>query len=446
LSQNIVIVGAGWAGLAAAVRLAGAGRRVTELESAPRPGGRARSMPGPRGGEPLDWGQHLFLGCYRETKALLGVLGTAGRLKPVRGPIAFLRAGKPGGSVSLLKLPSPLHLAGSFFNLSHLGLASRLQLGKMLLGFMAGRTGSAEDLERITVLKWLEKWGQGSEVLELFWRPLTVSALNEQPESAAASMMDVVLREGFFSGGADSIPELPDVTLGDLVAEPAKKFIETRGGEVRTRSRVAGLLARRGKVSAAVLKDGREVKADKFILAVPAWSLAGLLVGLESTALKKLRADLAAFKPSPIVTLFFTTDRKLFDGAYAGLLDGSFHWIFDRTGISGRGAGGFDYAMVCSAARSMEAMARNDIVRIGRTDLERHLPKARDMDMLRPRVIVDRKSTFSAVPCMTARRPAPDALAEHGIFLAGDWTDTGLPATLEGAVRSGFRCADLLMT
>jgi squalene-associated FAD-dependent desaturase len=402
-------------------------------------------MPGPRGGEPLDWGQHLFLGCYKETRALLAMLGTAGRLRPVRGPIAFHRAGKPGGSVRLLKLPSPLHLAGSFFNLSHLGLAGRLQLGKMLLGFMAGRTGSREDLERITVLEWLERWGQGSEVLELFWRPLVVSALNEQPEKAAASMMDVVLREGFFRGGSDSMPELPDVTLGDLVAEPARRFIEARGGEVRTRSRAAGLLVRRGKAAAAVLKDGSEVKADQFILAVAPWSMAGLLVGLESAAAKMLRADLAAFEPSPIVTLFFTTSRRLIDGTYAGLLDGKFHWIFDRTGISRRAGGGFDYALVCSAARSMETMARDEIVRLGRADLESHIAAAQGMDMLRPRVIVDRKATFSAVPCMTARRPAQGALSTHGLFLAGDWTDTGLPATLEGAVRSGFRCADLLM-
>ncbi len=444
MQRNIVVIGAGWSGLAAAVRLSQEGYRVTVLESSPVPGGRARSVTDGTSRVPIDWGQHLFLGCYRETKKLLDILGTRSHLKRVESPVGLYESGGKSGSVGLLSVPLPLRMMGSLLGLSHMGWRARLDLGRVGLAVLESSLSGREELERITAREWLERCGQRDEAIEKFWRPLVVSALNEQPEKASASMLEVVLRRGFFSGGDDSFPELPDIGLGELVALPAVKRINDSGGRVLLKTKAAGLRMDKGRARAATLAGGDEVEGDVFIAAVPAWGLGPLLGGVKTRPCSRLVKDCAAFQASPIVTLFIRTDRKIIDSAYAGILGGSFHWVFDRTGLAHHNGGGpHDYALVCSAAHELMGKPKDELVALAATDLRERFPDRADFQVLSSRVVKDRKATFSPLPCSSFRRPPPDVLLDHGILLAGDWTDTGLPATLEGAVASGFKCADI---
>lgn len=445
MTRQIVVIGGGWAGLAAAVRLCAEGFSVAVLEALPVAGGRARSLPA-RGGEgKLDWGQHLFLGGYRRTKELLDLLGTRHSLRRVEGPVPFYARGGKGGRVRVLPLPAPLHLLGSMLDLSHLGLKARLELGRMALAFFLNPP-SRGDLERTTAEAWLRSCGQGDEVIARFWRPIVVSALNEEPGAASASMLEVVLREGIFAGGTEAAPELPEVSLGELVAEPAARYIEQRGGVVRTRGAVKGLRMEGGRARAAVLRGGSEVEADTFIIAVGPWDAAPLLRSIGSPRALRVSGDLELFRPSPIVTLYVRTGRALIAGAYAGLLDGHFHWVFNRSRRAGGSGGGIHrYSFVCSAAHSLLGKTRDQLKAMAEEDIRSHLPGGEEADIFVTRVVVDRKATFSPAPCLTPRRPGHDALADHEVLLAGDWTGTGLPATLEGAVASGFRCAEAVI-
>ena len=446
MPRNIVVIGAGWAGLAAAVRLSQEGCRVTVLESSPVPGGRARSVTNGKSKVPIDWGQHLFLGCYRETKKLLEILGTRSHLKQVDGPVGLYERGGRKGSVGLLSAPLPLRMMGSLLGLSHMEWKARLGLGRVGLAVLENTLSGREKLERITAREWLERCGQKDEAIEKFWRPLVVSALNEQPENASASMLEVVLRLGFFSGGDDSFPELPDIGLGELVALPAVGLIRERGGRVLLKTKATGLRMDKGRARAAILARGDEVEGDVFIAAVPAWGIAPLLDGLKTQHCRRLVKDSAALRASPIVTLFIRTDRKIIDSAYAGILGGSFHWVFDRTGLASHNGGGqHDYALVCSAAHGLMGKTKDELVALAATDLRERFPDRADFRVLLSRIVKDGKATFSPLPCSSYRRPSPDILLYHGILLAGDWTDTGLPATLEGAVASGFACADIVL-
>jgi squalene-associated FAD-dependent desaturase len=441
MRHRVVIIGGGWAGLAAGAELSRGGLHVTLLEAGRILGGRARSPGGGSGGMSIDWGQHLFLGGYVETIKLLEMLGTRPHLKPVGGPVDFHDGSGRTGKAELSSLPFPLNLLGSLFSLSHLGVRERLGLGKVALAVFRSSPAGRERLERITATAWLEGLGQSAGAIRRFWRPLVVSALNEEPERASASMLEVVLRRGFFAGGEASMPHLPDVPLGDLVALPAKNFIGGRGGDCRTGCRVTRLRMTRGKVRKALLAGGEEVEGDLFISAVPFGELAPLLGSMGSDDALALKEKISRLRPSPIVTLFLRTDRRIIRSAYAGLLDGNFHWIFDRTGLSGAGGGFHDYALVASAARGMVGRRREELLRLARDDIELRIPGSGGFGILAAKVVKERNATLAPLPSSSCDRPAPDALLGRGLLLAGDWTSTGLPATLEGAVSSGFECA-----
>ncbi len=437
----MAVVGAGWAGLGAAVHLARHGARVVVIEAASIPGGRARSFRDVATGETLDSGQHLMLGCYHATIELLRLVGTDRLVRPSDDAVPLYTAGARRSAITSVRLPGPLHMLPTMASACHLDLRDRLGLGRVCLR-AAMECDHRAGLDRMSALEWLiGPGGQGPESVRLMWEPLVTAMLNEEPGRASAAMLVAVLRQGLLAGHSESRPLLSLAGLGDLVALPATRYVSDRGGDVLLGTRADGLRVE-GRSVRAVRTGRGDVEAGVFVLAVPSWRLGPLLAGLDPA--RSLSAAAGRLDPSPIVTVHLRYRRPILCSPMAGLLGGHFQWVFDRNDIRpGPPAGLWSYSAVASACRRLDSVPGPEIASIAAREIEQRLPGAPASLVESSRVLRSRRATFSPAPGTGALRPQPRTRGLDNLLVAGDWTATGLPATLEGAVGSGRRCADL---
>jgi hydroxysqualene dehydroxylase len=430
---HVAVVGGGFAGLAAGVRLARRGARVTLLERRPFLGGRAYSFAHPATGEVIDNGPHVLMGAYTEALDFLAEIGAAGKLAVQdRLSVALAHPTAGVGWVAAPAVPGPLQAPAALFGYRLLSLADRLRLVAGALRLVARPRPAGE-----TVAEALAGVGQGAAACERFWHPLVIATLNELPERAAAAPFAAVVRRGFLAGAAAARFAVPRVPLSELYTTDATRVIETAGGRIETRATVASLALAGGSVDGVVLRDGRVVAADAVILAVPCGALLPLLpASLRDTA--PFRA-LAAIGTSPIVSVHLWLDRRVGWGApFLGLLAGRAQWLFD---CGPTAEGGHRLATVTSGARFWDEADDATIAAEVMAEASTVMPGLAGVRLLRSHVIRERHATVSLTPAVEAVRPD----AETGIanlFLAGDWVRTGLPATIEGAVLSGRRAAE----
>ncbi len=449
MSAPVVIIGAGFAGLSAAVRLADAGFTVTVLEEAPRLGGRATAFADRETGERVDNGQHVLFGCYRETYAFLRRIGTAG-LAPLDRQLSLTMAG-PDGRQSILRCPSlppPWHLVAGVMRWNALGMGDRLSAFK-LRGLLRDvrRDGAAAVAARVpgdqTVATWLEAAGQSSRLCEWLWHPLAIAALNQSPQVAAAAPFVRVLGEMFGADPAAAAVGLPAVPLDDLYANPAKAFIESRGGTVLTKSPARIDVNDAGAIRAVRVGDDAIATAC-VISAVPWFAFGRIWNRAVPEALAGVAADAAGTDSSPIVTVNLWFDGPVLPetGArFVGLVRGPMQWVFDKDALWGGGAG--HLSVVASGADAILRMSNDETTDLAVRQLGRALPGVAKRRLLRSVVVREPRATFSLAPGGPPRPAASTALP--GFYLAGDWTDTGLPGTIEGAVVSGHRAAEFVI-
>ncbi len=446
-SSDIVVIGGGFAGLAAAVRLAGAGARVTVLERRGVLGGRAYSFVEPESGAVLDNGQHLFMRCYRETLAFLETLGTADRIAFQRR-LAVEFVGEDGRTARLdcPPLPAPLHLVAGLLRFDGLGLADRLRMLRVGAALAAAaRAGEAATarLEALTVEAWLASLGQSAASRRLFWDPLTLATLNDGPDVASARWLVAVLRRAFLEGARAGDLGFATAGLSDLYTEQARAYVEARGGTVRTRAAVAGLEVAGDRVVAVRLAPGDGLSSDArggawlpveaVVSAVPHYALPALLP--PALAARPPFAGLAGLGTSPIVSFHLWYDRPITDRPFLGLLDSPLHWLFDR---------GSHVTVVTSGARTLIDLSRSELTALAAREVERLVPGARGARLVHAHVIKERYATPSLAPGAGRLRPGPRTPLAN-LILAGDWTATGLPGTIEGAVTSGHAAAAVLI-
>ena len=452
---DAVVVGAGFAGIAAATALAERGARVLVLETRQRPGGRAVSWNDPRTGEVRDNGQHVLGSFYEETLRLLERLGTTDALQA--DPTFRLRVWERGrGEYDLHcpHLPAPWHWAAAVAGCSGWSLPARaaaLSLpGRVRSLANARRNGSGngregeprspgatqgERLGDLTVQRWLELGRGSGDAVALLWA-LAMASLNEIPGDASALLFARVLDRLFSAPAAKTGLALPRHGLSDLIAG-YERFLEERGGKVRYRETVLGVRVDSGRAIGVSLLGGERVDIGTLLLAVPheraGWILRPEYLGDH--------APVVTLPWSPIVSTTHHFDRPVLTSRFVAMLGTRTQWAFDR-GPSPP-SGHFAVGTVRSAAFHDVDRPASEITDEAERDLREAFPAAREGCLLETRVYKERRATMRATPLAESLRP-PVRTSVEGLYLAGDWTDTGLPPTIEGAVLSGHRAAELI--
>jgi squalene-associated FAD-dependent desaturase len=437
LAKRVIIIGGGFAGLAAGVDLSERGVAVTLLERRNHLGGRAYSFTDTRTGDTVDNGQHLFMGCYTNTIDFLKTIHCLDKLKfQERTQIDFLDTDHLFTTFDCPALPAPFHVLAGLFGLQGLTLGDKfraLKLGKVL-------RGQAETNGALTVTEWLKKYHQSARIRERFWYPMAIATLNESPEIASSRMLIKVIQEAFGAGREASAMGIASVGLSELYTDGARQFIESRGGKIRLLAHVKQLLVTDKKVVAIDLKNGERLEAESFISAVPPNVLWEILDN-ERRAVEF--AYLKELKSAPIVSINMWFDRPVTDREFIGLLGTRVQWLFNKDLINPQKKRSNHIALVISAAHGYVSMTRNELVEMALAELHQLIPESRKATLLHSTIVKERDATLShTVESDTLRPKAQTSIAN--LILAGDWTATGLPATIESAVLSGKLAAALI--
>ena len=443
---EVVVIGAGFAGLSAAVRLAKQGVRVLVLEARGRLGGRATSFQDRETGALVDNGQHVLLGCYRETFSFLGDIACLDHVRLERQlGVTMVDTAGVRSRLSCPPLPSPFHAVAGIFEWEALSWRDRVAFLKMVtplrLAARQLRPGStvvaASPGE--TVDQWLVRHGQTARLREMLWHPLALAALNQPAQTAAAPVFARVLAEMFGADSRAAAIALPRRPLSVTYADPARAYIEAHGGRVCT-GVSAEVDVQAGR--STVRSGGERWAPQAVVVAVPWHTLPALFRG-DVTTLEPLLTRARATQPSPIVSVNLWYDRPLMplmDDGFVGLPSRHMQWAFDKSGA-------FDQAgyvsLVSSGAANLVDRPNPELVALADSELRSAFPGQRDWHLLRGSVVREPRATFSLAPGQPERPGTRTAVP--GLYLAGDWLATGLPATIESAVRSGHAAADAVL-
>jgi squalene-associated FAD-dependent desaturase len=436
---SVTIVGAGLAGLSAGCALADAGYKVTLLERRPYVGGRASSYQHPGTNEIVDNCQHVLLGCCTNLLDLYDRFGARDKINWY-DRLTFI---EPGGRQSVIHpspgFPAPFHAAPSFLSAKSLSFQDKNAISRVMLKLMRGLPlDTSEDF-----LSWLKRHGQTDRAIERFWKVVLVSALNEDLDRTSVHYAAQVFRESFLKSAAAGRMGVPTVPLTELYSAGVD-YIQARGGQVHLRCAAESIEPHANGVT---IKAGdQSFTTDYAILAAPYNVLGNLLPDTPETA--PLRADLAKFESSPITGIHLWFDREITDLPHAVLLDRTIQWMFQKSKLQNRHQNGQEgigsyIELVVSSSKSIVETRKQEIIDLALKELAEFFPAVREAKLLKSAVIKEVFATYSALPLSDAYRP-PTQTAWPRIFLAGDWTRTGWPATMEGAVRSGYIAAEAL--
>ena len=424
---DAVVLGGGCAGFAAATALAEGGARVLVLEARPGLGGRATAFTDPETGERVDNGQHILMGCYTDTLSMLNRIGTADRVRWQSGLTLAMIDGRGRRSLlALPALPSPLNFLAGVLAWDALSWGDRLSVLRV------GASPSARPGE--TVRGWLKRHRQADRLCELLWAPLALAAINQSIDQAEASAFVRVLERVLGSDPSASALVLPAVPLDELYAEPARAWLEQRGSRVRVNA-PGRVVIDHERVSGVRVRD-ESIAAPIVISTVPWYSLNGVFES-PPPALRETLANAAALDSLPIVTVNLWFDAPVLREQLVGLPGRNFQWVFDRGAIVGDGVS--HLSMISSGAEAIVAQPNAALVRLALDELTAAVPSVRTARVLKGLAVRERRSTFSLAPGAPPRPATRTAI--EGLLLAGDWIDTGLPATIESAVISGHRAA-----
>jgi len=437
--SKVAVIGGGLAGLAAGSALADAGFRVTLFERRPYLGGRASSYEHPGTGEVVDNCQHVLLGCCTNLIDFYRRLAVEDKICWF-DELNFI---EPGGRRSAIRsgfLPAPFHSSFSFLRAKFLSMADKDGIARALMR-LAGRLpkDGQENFQQ-----WLERHGQTEAAIERFWKPVLASALNESLDRMSVHYAAQVFRESFLNSAAAGRLGIPQVPLTELYGV-AGEYIRDHGGELLLR---CGVEAIRWSVQASdvtVAAGNRDLKFDYAIAAVPFDSLAKILP--QAGEFSEWRSQLPRFETSPITGIHLWFDREITELPHAVLLDRTIQWMFHKSKlISARAeAGGGSYVeLVVSSSKSLLNASRQELLDLALSELAEFFPAVTEAKLLKGTVIKEVNATYSALPGADSYRP-PAGTAWPRLFLAGDWTATGWPATMEGAVRSGYKAAQEVM-
>ncbi len=422
----IAVVGAGWAGIAAAVALVNAGKRVVLFEAGPQPGGRARTAPAL--GVDVDNGQHIAIGAYSATLDLLATLGIPSERVFARYGVRLDQIGPDGPRISLRASKGAGRLQLAFAFLSAKGLSSK---DKFAIIRHWSRLMEAPP-EEATVSDWLSDSRQPAAAINLLWNPLCIATLNTLPEQASAKVFGRVLREAFGAGtrgAADLL--LPASDLGSVMPGPAVEWLARRGAEICLGERVTGLAMGSEITAVTTTRNAHPVSAA--ILAVPPDACARLVQPFAAFA--GLLEHCEQFATQPICTIYLRyAETASLEFPLLGLHGTTTQWLVDRRVAGQPGI----IAAIISAEGPHMNLDNDALVALVTQEIGDCVPSLGEPSDAR--VIREKRATFAVTPAIEPLRPSTRTACAN-LLLAGDWTATDLPPTLEGAVRSGYAAA-----
>jgi squalene-associated FAD-dependent desaturase len=432
--SHVVVIGAGLAGLAAALESADAGARVTLLERRNRLGGLTWSFE--HGGLWVDNGQHIFLRCCDEYLSFLNRIGARDDVElPARLDIPVVAPGSPPriGRLRRSALPAPMQLAGSLLRYPHLPRRDRLRLGRAMIGLRRLRMDDSS-LDDISFGDWLTSKGQSREAIAAVWDLITVPTLNLPAAEASLALGAMVFRTGLLEDSAAADIGWSRVPLGVLHGERAGVALSRAGVDVRLGTRVE--FVRRNPIGGY---DADGMQADAVVVALP-HEEASLVLPAGAVPHQERLAQLGA---SAIVDVHLMYDRRVSAWPVMAAVSSPVQWVFDRTSSSGLTSGQY-LAVSISAADKLLTERPEPLVRRIADEMGRLLPASASARLVDSLVTKERRATFRAAPGSASLRPKARTLFP-GLAVAGAWTDTGWPATMEGAVRSGRAAARVVL-
>jgi squalene-associated FAD-dependent desaturase len=433
MAAEVLIIGGGLAGLAAATSLALRGFVVRVVESRNRLGGRAGSFLDADSGQLIDTCQHVSMGCCTNFAHFCRSVGIDHLLAP-QPCLWFMTPDRRLSRFHADPLPAPFHLARSFLGAHYLGLADKLRIAWGLACLQ--RAGDDDPPFR----DWLRRHGQTPRTVDRFWGLVLTSALNESPQRIGLRYARKVFLDGFLRHRRGFEVEVPSVPLGRLYGDELQDWLARHDVDVLLGSGVKRLRLSEGRVEGVELRSGELLQADWYISAVPFDRLLGLLPP-ELIESQPYFGSLRHLETSPITSVHLWFDRPILSLPHVVLVDCVGQWVFNR----GEVTGGEHYVqIVVSASRQFRGLGHEEVERRTLAEVRDLFPAAGRARLLRSRVVTEHAATFSAVPGVDRWRPAQGSPLAN-LLVAGDWTATGWPATMEGAVRSGYLAAQALL-
>jgi hydroxysqualene dehydroxylase len=442
MNKNVLIIGAGVAGLSAGIHLCNNGYKVKILERRNIPGGRAYSMKDERTGEIIDNGQHLLAGAYKYFPELLKNLGTKKYLEAQGSlKVNFIE----NGNSSVLNtgiLPGKLGIGLGLLLLKSLNFESKKRIIRFFIRLKLGKVKPGN----ISTLELLMNEKQTDEAIAKFWNPIIVSALNLGAEKAAASLFITVMEKAFFSDSENSQLIFPTVDFNELFS-PAEEWFAMRDSELMFNTSVKKLVLENGVVSKVITNNEEISGFDYVISALPPNNMQKILP--DDIFNTDYFSVLDKFRFSPIISAFYWFDADIFSGKFAALLDSKLHWVFNRRKISDNNnsiSKSFPYCLsfTISDAGELADISMEKLKELLYAEIIKAFPKAKEVALLQSKVIIEKNATPQLTQEIEPLRQ-PAATPIKNLFLAGDWTATGLPATLESAAQSGFMAADKIL-
>ncbi len=442
MAEEVIVIGGGLAGLAASVALAKRKLSVTLLEARPRLGGRVSSFTDQTTGTTIDNCQHVSMGCCTNFRDFCETVGVADLLRTEK-TLYFVGADRKINRFSASGwLPAPLHLFPAFRRLSYLSREDlkQLQRGLKALVKLKASGPSAQPFSR-----WLAEQGQGPNVVESFWLVVLVSALSETLDRIDTFHARKVFFDGFLAHKHGWEVQIPTVPLEELYGPPLQNWLREHGVKVRLKTGVDRIDVQENRAASVTLRDGEVLSAKHFILAVPHHRVLSLLPA-ELQNHPQL-AGVAELESAPISSVHLWFDRPITDLPHAVLIGRLSQWMFNRTLLLGNGSpsDSFYYQVVISASRELAGKSQAEIIEEVVRDLTEIWPETAQARLESGRVVTEHRAVFSVTAGSDALRPPQQSPIENLQF-AGDWTQTGWPATMEGAVRSGYLAAENVLS
>ena len=439
-NADVLVIGGGLAGLAATAGLAEQGVQVTLLESRPRLGGRASSFIDNETGTEIDNCQHVVMGCCTNYFHFCKTIGIADQFRTEK-ELYFIASDNNVNRFASGWLPAPLHLAGAFRGLSYLSKAD----GKTIAtGLRALMRADLHQKKELSFADWLQEQQQPAHLVECFWKVVLVSALSESLDRIDIGHARKVFYDGFLAHRKGWEVSMPTVPLNELYGERLQDWFRQHHTSIHLQTGVEKLISSEGKITGALLRSGEVMTAKHYILAVP-HHIASKLLPEELTQHSGL-VGIKQLEDAPISSVHFWFDREITPLPHAVLIDRLGQWMFNRSKILTKSETqkGYYYQVIISASHALREQSSDETIQTIVTELGDIWKTTRKAKLLHSRLVTEHRAVFSPMPNVDQSRP-PQQSPFANLQLAGDWTSTGWPATMEGAIRSGYLAAQNIL-